>query len=87
MLIEFDCALDWSFQILFDRTIDAACPVSSWSTARVVVSNDDGYTLSPELPMGDESVAMYDLASRKDSSGSWWSFGALRSLASFRSSA
>ncbi|KIJ15956.1 hypothetical protein PAXINDRAFT_168923 [Paxillus involutus ATCC 200175] len=64
---------DWSFQILFDRTIDAACPVSSWSTARVVVSNDDGYTLSPELPMGDESVAMYDLASQVplDISMSW----------------
>ncbi|KIK81784.1 hypothetical protein PAXRUDRAFT_832609 [Paxillus rubicundulus Ve08.2h10] len=55
---------DWSFQSLFDRSIDAACPVSSRSTARVVIPDDDGYRLSPELLLGDKSMAIYDLTSQ-----------------------
>ncbi|KAF9239792.1 GPI transamidase component PIG-T [Melanogaster broomeanus] len=63
---------DWSFRTLFDRVIDAPCPVSSSSTVRVIVPDDHGHILSPELS-GDNSLAIYDLASQipLDISMSW----------------
>ena len=57
---------DWSFQSLFDRSIDVACPVASSSTVHLVAPNVRGYKLSPEPVSSNNTASVYSLTSRKD---------------------
>ncbi|KAF8137203.1 GPI transamidase component PIG-T [Boletus edulis] len=50
---------DWSFQSLFDRQIDVACPVASSSTIHLVVPDIRGYNLSPEPVASNDTVNVY----------------------------
>ncbi|KAF9014895.1 GPI transamidase component GPI16 [Cyathus striatus] len=54
---------DWSFQTLFDRTVERACPVAQ--SSRVLVTShehpSDAYTLFPDPTSQDASFVGYDV--------------------------
>ena len=63
---------DWSFETLFERLIDRACPVADSSVITVDLSKEDeesGYSLEPkasaiQLPTVDET-AVYNVQTCK----------------------
>lgn len=52
---------DWSFRMLFDRIIDASCPVASLSMVRVKAPDGQSHTLSPATVVDASSIAVYNL--------------------------
>ncbi|KAG8216666.1 GPI transamidase component PIG-T [Butyriboletus roseoflavus] len=54
---------DWSFQSLFDRSIDVSCPVASSNTIHLVVPNARGYKLSPNPMSSNDTASVYSLTS------------------------
>ncbi|KAK0185635.1 Gpi16 subunit GPI transamidase component [Armillaria mellea] len=54
---------DWSFSTLFDRTIERTCPVTQSSIVDVALPRGALYSITPEPPRIDKTVAFYDLTS------------------------
>ncbi|EIW78363.1 Gpi16 subunit GPI transamidase component [Coniophora puteana RWD-64-598 SS2] len=52
---------DWSFQRLFDRLVEARCPVARSSRVYVELPQDVAYSVVPEPTKVEGAVAMYDL--------------------------
>ncbi|KAK0430723.1 Gpi16 subunit GPI transamidase component [Armillaria borealis] len=52
---------DWSFSTLFDRTIERTCPVAQSSIVDVALPREALYSITPEPPRIDKTVAFYDL--------------------------
>ncbi|KAK0492227.1 Gpi16 subunit GPI transamidase component [Armillaria luteobubalina] len=52
---------DWSFSTLFDRTIERTCPVAQSSIVDVVLPRGALYSITPEPPRIDKTLAFYDL--------------------------
>ncbi|KAK0477295.1 Gpi16 subunit GPI transamidase component [Armillaria novae-zelandiae] len=52
---------DWSFSTLFDRTIERTCPVAQSSIVDVALPRGALYSITPEPPRIDKTVAFYDL--------------------------
>ncbi|KAK0244622.1 Gpi16 subunit GPI transamidase component [Armillaria nabsnona] len=52
---------DWSFSTLFDRTIEITCPVAQSSIVDVALPRGALYSITPEPPRIDKTVAFYDL--------------------------
>lgn len=66
LILRLTALLDWSFQSLFDRSIDVSCPVASSSTIHLVAPDVRGYQLSPEPMSSNDTVSVYTPTSRKD---------------------
>lgn len=64
---------DWSFQSLFDRSIDVSCPVASSSVIHLVAPDVRGCKLSPEPVSSNDTVSVYSPTSRKDARFFGWS--------------
>jgi phosphatidylinositol glycan class T len=54
--------IDWSFQSLFDRTVNRACPAAAESLVRVTLPKNEGYTIMPEPTSMYDDVAVYNAA-------------------------
>ncbi|KAF9045933.1 Gpi16 subunit GPI transamidase component [Hymenopellis radicata] len=52
---------DWSFRSLFDRAIESSCPVVRSSIVNVTLPSSGMYTIKPEPPVIQGSLAFYDL--------------------------
>ncbi|KAF9490588.1 GPI transamidase component GPI16 [Pleurotus eryngii] len=52
---------DWSFQSLFDRSIDNRCPVASSSTINVKLPTEEAYSLEPSPSSSDDGIGRYNL--------------------------
>ncbi|KAI5896118.1 Gpi16 subunit, GPI transamidase component [Schizophyllum commune H4-8] len=53
---------DWSFQTLFGRTIEKACPVAGRSTVRVTLPIHEPYQIHPEPTLVKDNLAIYEVA-------------------------
>ncbi|KIY53776.1 Gpi16 subunit, GPI transamidase component [Fistulina hepatica ATCC 64428] len=53
---------DWSFEALYGRTVDRACPVAQSSTIAVTLPFGERYAITPEPGHVAEGVAYYDVA-------------------------
>ncbi|KAF9448798.1 Gpi16 subunit, GPI transamidase component [Macrolepiota fuliginosa MF-IS2] len=52
---------NWSFQSLFDHTIERNCPAANSSTVQVTLPSSDSYSAVPEPPVVSGSLATYDV--------------------------
>jgi hypothetical protein len=52
---------DWSFESLFDRTIDRSCPVAESSEVLVSLPQNAIYAIKPEPWLVDGNTAKYDV--------------------------
>ncbi|KAK0473320.1 GPI transamidase component PIG-T [Armillaria luteobubalina] len=52
---------NWSFSTLFDRTIERTCPVAQSSIVDVALPRGALYSITPEPPRIDKTLAFYDL--------------------------
>ncbi|KIK70817.1 hypothetical protein GYMLUDRAFT_32877 [Collybiopsis luxurians FD-317 M1] len=52
---------DWSFQTLFDRKVQKACPVAKSSLVVVALPTSGVYRVHPEPPNVTDDMAVYDL--------------------------
>ncbi|KAF8223922.1 Gpi16 subunit, GPI transamidase component [Tricholoma matsutake] len=55
---------DWSFQSLFDRTIERRCPVAQLSRVFVTLPTESVYSIRPEPPSIVAGQAIYDVNNR-----------------------
>ena len=57
--------VDWSFQSLFDRSIDRACPVAETSDVIVSLPVNTVYTIKPEPSIIERNSAKFDVKASK----------------------
>ena len=57
--------VDWSFQSLFDRNIDRACPVAETSEVIVSLPVNTVYTIKPEPSIIERNSAKFDVKASK----------------------
>ncbi|KAF6749392.1 GPI transamidase component GPI16 [Ephemerocybe angulata] len=52
---------DWSFESLFGRKVERACPATRSSIVEVSLPQDSPYNLSPEPTLAEKEVAWFDI--------------------------